>query len=197
MAITDIPEYVEASPGDLIRSSDWNNVQRQTRNSVRTHQHTRVSGAPANDTAAQDNALQITAAEIADGAVTTAKLAASAVTLDKMATNSVGTAQLVDSSVRVGKLAFSTVKSGSANLIPGEEEEQLVQAGAPSTKSTIYFPTLVITSTTGGAGTQSEVKGEVIYRQTVGATTIDVYIRLKNSGLATANVVWFVLTFAS
>jgi hypothetical protein len=197
MAITDIPEYVEASPGDLIRSSDWNSVQQQTRNSVRTHQHTRVSGAPVNDAATQDNALQITTAEITDGAVATAKLAASAVTLDKVAPNAVGTAQLVDSSVRAGKLAFSTVKAGSATLIPGEEEEQLVQAGAPNTKTTIYFPTVVITSTTGGAGLQSEVKGEVIYRQTVGATTIDVYIRLKNSGLATANVIWFVLTFAA
>jgi hypothetical protein len=197
MAITDIPEFVEASPGDLIRSSDWNSVQRQVRNSIRAHQHTRVAGAPANDAAAQDDALQINTDEIADGAVTTAKLAASAVTLDKVAPNAVGTAQLVDSSVKAGKLAFSTVKSGSATLIPGEEEEQQVQVGAPNTKTTIYFPTVVITSTTGGAGLQSEVKGEIIYRQTVSANTIDVYIRLKNSGLATANVIWFVLTFAA
>ncbi len=197
MAITDIPEYVEASPGDLIRSSDWNNVQQQARNSVRTHQHTRVAGAPVDDTVAQDNAQQITTAEIADGAVATAKLAASAVTLDKMATNSVGTAQLVDSSVRLSKLAFSTVKSGSATLVPGEEEDQLVQANAPSTKTTIYFPTVVTTSTTGGAGTHSEVKAEVIYRQDVGANTINIFIRLNNSGTATANVFWFVLTFAS
>ena len=195
MAITDIPEYVEASPGDLIRSSDWNSVQQQARNSVRAHQHSRVSGAPIDDTVAQDNAQQISTNEIADGAVATAKIAGNAVTLDKMAPNSVGTVQLVDSAVRLSKLAFSTVKSGSATSIPGEEEDQLVQANAPSTKSTIYFPTVVISTTT-GAGT-SEVKADVIYRQDVGANTINVFIRLKNSGTATANIFWFVLTFAA
>ncbi len=195
MAITDIPEYVEASPGDLIRSSDWNSVQQQARNGIRVHQHLRVSGAPVDDTVAQDNAVQISTNEIADGAVATAKLASSAVTLDKMATNSVGTVQLVDSAVRLSKLAFTTVKSGSATLIPGQQEDQLVQANAPSTKSTIYFPTVVITSTT-GAGT-SEVKAEVVYRQDVGANTVNIFIRLTNSGTATANIFWFVLTFAS
>ena len=197
MAITDIPEFVEASPGDLIRSSDWNSVQRQVRNSIRAHQHTRVAGAPANDAAAQDNALQINTDEIADGAVTGAKIATDTITVDKIAPNAVGTNELIDSSVRLSKLAFSVVQAGSATLTPGEEEEQLVQANAPSTKSTIYFPTIVITNTTGGSSLQSEVKAEVIYRQTVGANTINIFIRLRNSGAATAELVWFVLTFAS
>ena len=74
MAIADIPEFVEAAPGDLIRSGDLNNVQRQMRNSVRAHRHTRVASAPADDAASADLALQITTAEIADGAVTAAKL---------------------------------------------------------------------------------------------------------------------------
>jgi len=197
MTITDIPEYVEASPGDLIRSSDWNNVQRQARNSIREHRHTRVAGATANDAATQDNALQITTDEIANGAVTGAKIATDTITVDKIAPNAVGTNELIDSSVRLSKLAFSTVQSGSATLIPGEEEEQLVQANAPSTKSTIYFPTIVITNTTGGTNLQSEVKAEIIYRQTVGANTINIYIRLRNSGVATAELFWFVLTFAT
>lgn len=195
MAITDIPEYVEASPGDLIRSSDWNNVQRQTRNSVRTHQHTRVSGAPPNDTAAQDNAQQINTDEIANGAVTGAKIATDTVTVNNLAPNSVGSSELITASVRLSKIAFTTVQAGSATLTPGEEEEQLVDANAPSVKTTIYFPTAAIASTT-GAG-YSEVKADIIYRQTVGASTISVYIRLKNTGSATANVFWSVSTFAT
>lgn len=195
MAITDIPEFVEASPGDLIRSSDWNNVQRQVRNSLRAHKHTRVAGAPANDATTQDHALQITTDEIANGAVTGAKIATDTITVDKLASNSVGSDELITASVRLSKLAFTTVQAGSATLTPGEEEEQLVEANAPSVKTTIYFPTAAIASTTGSG--YSEVKAEIIYRQTVGANTISVFIRLKNTGSATANVFWSVTTFAS
>ena len=73
MAVTDIPEYIEVAPGDLIRSDDWNSVQRQARNSIRVHRHTRVEGAPVDDTATDDNALQATTAEITDGAITDAQ----------------------------------------------------------------------------------------------------------------------------
>ena len=195
MAITDIPEFVEASPGDLIRSSDWNNVQRQVRNSIRAHQHTRVAGAPANDAAAQDNALQINTDEIANGAVTGAKIATDTITVNNLAPNSVGSSELITASVRLSKLAFTTVSSGSATLSPGEEEEQLVDDAAPSTKTTIYFPTAALVSTSGSG--YSEVKAEVIYRQNVGANTVNVYIRLRNTGSATADVFWMVTTFAA
>jgi hypothetical protein len=195
MAITDIPEFVEASPGDLIRSSDWNNVQRQVRNSIRAHQHTRVAGAPANDAAAQDTALQINTDEIANGAVTGAKIATDTITVNNLAPNSVGSSELITASVRLSKLAFTTVASGSATLSPGEEEEQLVDDAAPSTKTTIYFPTAALVSTSGSG--YSEVKAEVIYRQNVGANTVNVYIRLRNTGSATADVFWMVTTFAA
>jgi hypothetical protein len=195
MAITDIPEFVEAAPGDLIRSSDWNNVQRQVRHSIRAHQHTRVAGAPANDAAAQDTALQITTDEIANGAVTGAKIATDTITVNNLAPNSVGSSELITASVRLSKLAFTTVASGSATLSPGEEEEQLVDDAAPSTKTTIYFPTAALVSTSGSG--YSEVKVEVIYRQNVGANTVNVYIRLRNTGSATAEVFWMVTTFAA
>jgi hypothetical protein len=195
MAITDIPEYVEASPGDLIRSSDWNNVQRQTRHSIRAHHHTRVAGAVANDAATQDHALQITTDEIANGAVTGAKIATDTITVNNLAPNSVGSSELITAAVRLSKIAFTTVASGSATLSPGEEEEQLVDDAAPSTKTTIYFPTAALVSTSGSG--YSEVKAEVIYRQNVGANTVNVYIRLRNTGSATADVFWMVTTFAS
>jgi hypothetical protein len=195
MTITDIPEYVEASPGDLIRSSDWNNVQRQTRNSLRTHQHTRVASAPVDDTVAQDNALQLTTAEIADGAVTGVKIAADTITSNNIAPNAIGSSEISPGAVRLGKLAFNTVRSGSATLTPGEEEEQLVDDNAPNDKSTIYFPMLTTAESTGVG--YSEVNAVIIFRHSVGANTISVLIRLKNTGTATASVFWAVTTFAA
>ncbi|HEU0295572.1 MAG TPA: hypothetical protein VFR47_22725 [Anaerolineales bacterium] len=195
MNITDIPEYVEASPGDLIRSSDWNNVQRQTRNSLRMHKHTRLASAPVDDTVTQDNALQLTTVEIADGAVTGAKIAADTITSNNIAPNAVGSSEIAPGAVRLSELAFTTVKSGSATLTPGEEEEQLVDDNAPSIKTTIFFPTVATVSTTGSG--YSEVNALIIYRQNVGANTSNVLIRLKNTGTATANVLWAVTTFAS
>ncbi len=195
MTITDIPEYVEASPSDLIRSSDWNNVQRQMRNSVRTHQHTRVASAPVDDTVGQDNALQLTTAEIADGAVTGAKIAADTITSNNIAPNAIGSSEIAPGAVRLGKMAFNTVQAGSATLTPGEEEEQLVDDNAPNTKSTVYFPMVAVASSTGVG--YSEVNAVIIYRHSVGADTISVFIRLKNTGTATANVFWTVTTFAS
>src|SRR5215475_14237070 len=109
MAVTDIPEFVEVGPGDLIRAEDWNAIQRDARNSVRVHHHTRLAGAPVDDTVSVDNAEQISSAELADGAVTTAKLADGgvatakladgAVTGDKLSSNAITTAVIPDGAV--------------------------------------------------------------------------------------------------
>ena len=121
MAITEIPEFVEAAPSDLIRSQDLNNVQRQVRNSVRTHRHTRVAGAPVDDAATADLALQITtdeipdqavtAAKLADGAVTSGKLANGAVTGPRLADNAVGTTKILNGSISTEKLQADAVTS--------------------------------------------------------------------------------------
>jgi hypothetical protein len=74
MAIGDIPVFREARRGQVVRSDDWNGVQRELRNGIRAHRHTRAADAPVNDAATEDLALQITTDEIADGAVTLAKL---------------------------------------------------------------------------------------------------------------------------
>jgi hypothetical protein len=215
MAISDIPEYVEVAAGDPIRADHWNNVQRQTRNGLRTHRHTHVVAAPRNDAATTDEADQITTAEIADGAVTAAKLASgavtgsslpdgsvttakiadSAVTAVKLAGNSVGTAQLQNNSVTSVKLSFQTIATNSLTLGPNAVVETPVQLSAPSTKTTVYFPTLAII---GSSGTGiSNVEANIVYRQAVGSTNIDVHIRLTNRGAATASIIWQVLTFAS
>jgi hypothetical protein len=215
MAISDIPEYVEVAAGDLIRADHWNNVQRQTRNGLRAHRHSHVAGTPRNDAATTDEADQISTAEIADGAVTAAKLASGAITAEslpdgavttakladtavtavKLASNSVGTAQIQSSAVTAAKLSFQTVNSGSLSLLPGATAEAPVQLSAPSTKTTVYFPTLAIVSSSGSG--ISNVDADIVYRQTVGSSNIDVFIRLRNQGAATASVMWQVLTFAS
>ncbi len=90
MSTDQIPLYVEAQPGQVVRSQDWNAMQRSARNSIRTHRHNRTA---TDDAAIDDNALQIRTDEIADGAVTEAKLADNAVTSAKIAD---GTIQMVD-----------------------------------------------------------------------------------------------------
>jgi len=205
MAISDIPEFIEVAPGELIRAENWNSIQRSMRNGLRQHHHTRVQGAAANDASATDEAVQIQTNEIANGAVTAAKLAPNAisgasladgsVTLQKLAANSVDTSKLKANAVTASKINFQTVDSGSVVLAPNATKETEVQHDAPSTKSTIYFPTLAITDTTGNG--QSDVEANIVYRQSVGSDVINVFIRLVNHGSATAEVIWQVLIFAS
>lgn len=207
MAISDIPEFIKVGPGDLIRADDWNGVQQQLRESLRTHHHSRPIGTPPDDGAALDDAEQIDATGIADGAITASKLAAGAVTSASIPANAITSAQLADGSVtttKIGaaaittaKLSFATVNRGSLSLGPGLTSEVLVQSAAPNTKTTIYFPTMVVSSSTGVAGAISDVVANIVYRQVVGVTTVDVYVRFANAGGATAGILWQVLTFAS
>jgi hypothetical protein len=204
MAIQDIPEFVEFGPGDLIRAEDWNAVQQQMRESLRTHHHNRPLGTPPDDSGVSDDAEQINTDGIADGAITASKLAPNSVSQTNVAANSIGTDQLVDKSVITAKLGdaqvsgaklkFSTVATSSTVLVAGQTFEQLVQSAAPSTKTTIYFPTLSLVFTS--AGGFADVTAQIVYRQTGGASTIDVYIRLSNAGNAQTSVFWQVLTFA-
>lgn len=203
MAISDIPEFIKANPGDLITAQSWDNVQKLMRNSLRLHHHTRPAGTPPNDSDTTDQAQQIGATEIADGSITASKLAAGAVsttsipdgavTTTKVADGAIIAQKLASASVTSAKLSFVTVNSGSLSLGPGTSEI-LVQTSAPSTKTTIYFPTVALTSTTGQG--LADVTAQIVYRQAVGATTIDLYVRLVNSGAATASVIWLVHTFA-
>lgn len=205
MAISDIPEFIEVAPGELIRAENWNSIQRSMRNGLRQHHHTLVQGTPANDAAATDEAVQIQTNEIANGAVTADKLAPGAisgasladgsVTLQKLAANSVDSSKLKASSVTSSKINFQTVDNGSVVLAPAATSETEVQHDAPSTKSTIYFPTLALTETTGNG--QADVEANIVYRQSVGSTDINVFIRLVNHGSATTKVIWQVLVFAS
>lgn len=206
MAISDIPEFVRAQPGDLITAQNWDMVQKLTRESLRLHQHTRPAGTPPSDTDTTDEAGQIGTTEIADGAVTGSKLAPGsvstaaipdqAVTTPKLADGSVTTVKLANAAITSTKLSFATVGNGSVSLGPGATQEILVQSAAPSTKTTIYFPTLAIISTTGAANAFADVTAQILYRQTVGASTVDLWIRLNNTTATTAGVFWAVLTFA-
>jgi hypothetical protein len=205
MALSDIPEFVTAAPGELIRAGDWNQTQRLVRNAIRIHHHTRAASAPANDASTTDAAQQIASGEIADGAVTTAQLADNAVAAAKLADGaviaakigaaSVGTTHIQNNAVTSAKLSFATVNAGSASIPAGSFVESAVQLAAPSTKTTVYFPVLAILNSTGAGN--SEVDAQIIYRQGAGATSTDVYIRLTNSGSAAAGVIWQVLIFSN
>jgi len=204
MAIRDIPEFIEVGPGDLIRAEDWNGVQQQMRESLRTHHHSRPIGTPPDDSGMSDDAEQIdtdgiadgaiTASKMAPGSVTQANIAASAVNTTQLADRAVTTAKIADNQVTGSKLLFNTVKAGSVVLASNGSTEALVQSSAPSTKTTIYFPTLSLIGTaTGGF---ADVTAQMVYKQTPPSTGIDVYVRLVNTGSAQTTIFWQVLTFA-
>ena len=94
MAKEDIPVFREAQRGQVVRSTDWNTIQRELRHSIRTHKHTQIEGAPADDATELDDALQITTDEIADAALATRHLQNGAVTGPKIAAGAVSVAKL-------------------------------------------------------------------------------------------------------
>ena len=189
MATSDIPEYVEVAAGDLIRADQWNNVQRQTRSSLRTHRHTHEATKQRDDTATTDEADQINTAEIADRAVTAAKIAR----------NSIDTPHLKDSAVTSAKLSFEVFRGTltlTAILTPTGIVTIPVKEEIPNTmKKSIYFPTLAITGSSGSE--MSSVHADMIYRQEVGAETFSVYIRFTNLGQANAIIDWEVLALST
>jgi hypothetical protein len=230
MAITDIPEFVELAPGGLIRSEDWNNIQRQVRNSVRAHRHTRLANAPPNDAAAADLALQITTDEIADqavtaaklgdGAVTSGKLADGSVSNPKLANNAVGTTKLQNGSISTDKLQANAVdranirdgaislpklalqeiaSANNQNVGANAQVTVAVRNNLPNAQALAapFFPTLTITGVGAGAG-EALVEAVIVYRRTPTSPvgTVDVQLRLRNTGALSATVNWRVLTFA-
>lgn len=219
MAISDIPEFVEVAPGDLIRAENWNNMQQQMRDSLRRHQHTRAPNAPVNDTAATDEADQIGTSEIADGAVTAAKLATGAistavipdgavttskladhaVTTAKVADNAINTSQISPNAVTSTRIAFSTVASSSTDVPSGGTVDVAVQTnskgGGQSAAAILFFPLITVTQATNGLVT--EVEANIVYKLTANSSIPNVFLRLTNTGSATAHVIWKVVTFAS
>ncbi len=94
MPIDDIPVFRQARRGQVVRSDDWNGMQRQMRDSLRRHRHTRVAGEPADDGAEEDLALQIDTDDIADGAVTAEKLAPDVLPAPRIGRRAVGLSTL-------------------------------------------------------------------------------------------------------
>jgi hypothetical protein len=106
MAIQDIPVFREAQPGQVVRSDDWNEMQQELRNSIRTHRHTGQSADTATD---EDNAPQITAEEIAGEAVSLDKLAPevqSAIEAGgEIGEGAIESAMIADGTIQMGDLA--------------------------------------------------------------------------------------------
>lgn len=174
MAVSDIPEFIEVASGDLIRSADWNNLQRQTRNSIRSHRHTRVAGATASDTTSVDNALQIGSSEIANDAVTSAHLD----------NECVATANLQASSVTLAKLGITTVASFTETLSEGKITEHLVAEDV--SESDVFFPpSLSIVKSR-----EQTFSASIAYKQRASGET-DAYVRLEGSGMVKCTVRYF------
>jgi hypothetical protein len=205
MAISDIPEFIEAGPGDLIRAEDWNGVQQQMRESLRTHHHSRPIGTPPTDSGTSDDAEQINTDGIADGAITASKLAPNSVTAaaiplggintDQLADGAVSAAKLANSSVTSSKLSFATVNSGSFTLNAGLTADQLVQLNAKA--GALLLPNVFISTSSGGSS--AAVTAQFVYTQVTGNIFggNNVYLRFVNSGTSAATIIWKVLTFAS
>ncbi len=119
MAKGDTPIFSEATPGDIIRSEEWNLIQRELRYAMRHHRHL-VSGDIDDSDGTLDDAVQITTDEIGSLAVTTEKLADGSVTADKIGPDvvtgieddAVTESKIADNAVTEGKIADNAVTEG-------------------------------------------------------------------------------------
>ena len=131
MAKEDIPVFREAQRGQVVRSADWNTIQRELRHSIRTHRHTQVVAEPVDDATNLDNALQITTEEIADTALATRHLQNGAVTGPKIAAGTVSVAKL-DTDVRGRLDGAAQVRTGVVTVAGGGRERIEHTLGAVS-----------------------------------------------------------------
>jgi hypothetical protein len=209
MAITDIPEFLDLAPGGLIRSEDWNSIQRQARNSVRSHRHTRVASEPANDASTDDVALQITTDEIADQAVTANKLANGAVgatkladqavtgnklandavsttkiqdgaiTNQKLQANAVDRANIRDGAINRAKLAFQEVTNGTVNNLAANGGTNFVTFQTNLANAQAAIFFPLLTITAATGAGFAEVEPAIVYRRTQATTGDRVDVLLR------------------
>lgn len=112
MGKEDTPIFSEATPGDIIRSEEWNLIQRELRYALRHHKHT-ITGEINDADGSLDDAIQITTDELASLSVTTDKLADGSITEEKIAVGAVTDSKLADGAVTLSKIedkAVSDVK---------------------------------------------------------------------------------------
>jgi hypothetical protein len=140
MALDDIPLFRPAKAGQIVRSDDWNEIQRLLRNAVRQHRHTGANAG--NDAAATDDAGQLGTSEIADGAITALKLTAGAVSAGSIADGAITTNKLATAAVTTAKLANSAVTAANMAAaaigrpaLSADVLAQLDRAGASTTAS--------------------------------------------------------------
>lgn len=201
MAIQDIPEFVEVGPGDLIRAEDWNGMQQQMRESLRTHHHSRPIGTAPNDAGMSDDAEQISTTGIADGAITASKLAPGSVSASSIAPGAITETLIADLAVTAGKIgnaavtsakiSLATLGTGSLTLNGGNiSSDLLVQQNAKA--GTIFLQNVSLAT---GSAVGCEVVAQIVYKWT--GVGFNVFLRVTNTGTAQAAIIWKVLTFAS
>ena len=102
MSKEETPLFNPATPGGIITSEGWNNIQRELRYAIRHHNHS--VDAVINDAETTDDSTLIGSDEIADGAVTLNKLADDINLDQELADNAVTTNKIANGAVTLSKL---------------------------------------------------------------------------------------------